>query len=166
MALVQGDDVVKPLTSATANPALRNSVSPGALDGGLEASNPHGANRRGNFQPVFCVVIKDKEPRSGLIGKRFSQLLDNPTARRMPGNIEMQDAPAVMTDNQEAIEETKADRRNGEKVHGRCGFAVIAQKSQPLPSGFRGGRDETVIRDYIRNQEQEDKRLDQMNLWR
>ena len=27
------------------------------------------------------------------------------------------------------------------------------------------GRDETVIRDYIRNQEQEDKRLDQMNLW-
>ena len=28
------------------------------------------------------------------------------------------------------------------------------------------GRDETVIREYIRNQEQEDKRLDQMNLWR
>ena len=28
------------------------------------------------------------------------------------------------------------------------------------------GRDERVIRDYIRNQEQEDKRLDQMNLWR
>ena len=26
--------------------------------------------------------------------------------------------------------------------------------------------DETVIRDYIRNQEQEDKSLDQMNLWR
>lgn len=28
------------------------------------------------------------------------------------------------------------------------------------------GRDETVIREYIRNQEQEDTRLDQMNLWR
>lgn len=28
------------------------------------------------------------------------------------------------------------------------------------------GRDETVIREYIRNQAQEDKRLDQMNLWR
>ena len=28
------------------------------------------------------------------------------------------------------------------------------------------GRDETVIRDYIRNQEHEDQRLDQMNLWR
>jgi putative transposase len=28
------------------------------------------------------------------------------------------------------------------------------------------GRDEDVIRNYIRNQEEEDKRLEQMNLWR
>src|SRR5450631_2142355 len=28
------------------------------------------------------------------------------------------------------------------------------------------GRDEEVIRQYIRNQEQEDQRLEQMNLWR
>jgi putative transposase len=28
------------------------------------------------------------------------------------------------------------------------------------------GRDETVIREYIRNQEYEDERLDQLNLWR
>ena len=28
------------------------------------------------------------------------------------------------------------------------------------------GRDEKVIRDYIRNQEEEDQRLDQLDLWR
>ena len=28
------------------------------------------------------------------------------------------------------------------------------------------GRDETTIREYIRNQEKEDERLDQMNLWK
>ena len=28
------------------------------------------------------------------------------------------------------------------------------------------GRDETVIRDYIKNQEKEDQRLEQLNLWR
>ena len=28
------------------------------------------------------------------------------------------------------------------------------------------GGDEVTIRDYIRNQEQEDKRLDQLNMWR
>ena len=42
----------------------------------------------------------------------------------------------------------------------------------PDTSGARGyfvstvGRDEAVIREYIRNQEAEDKRLDQMNMWR
>jgi hypothetical protein len=28
------------------------------------------------------------------------------------------------------------------------------------------GRDEAVIREYIRSQEQEDKRLEQLNMWR
>jgi len=28
------------------------------------------------------------------------------------------------------------------------------------------GRDETVIREYIRHQEEEDRRIDQMNLWK
>ena len=28
------------------------------------------------------------------------------------------------------------------------------------------GRDETVIREYIRNQEVEDKRLDQLKMWK
>ena len=28
------------------------------------------------------------------------------------------------------------------------------------------GRDEAAMREYIKNQEQEDKRLDQLNLWR
>jgi putative transposase len=32
--------------------------------------------------------------------------------------------------------------------------------------GSTVGRDEAVIRDYIRQQEAEDKRLDQINLWR
>jgi putative transposase len=29
-----------------------------------------------------------------------------------------------------------------------------------------GGRDEKTIREYIRNQEKEDQRIDQMNLWK
>jgi putative transposase len=39
-------------------------------------------------------------------------------------------------------------------------------------SGARGyfvstiGRDETVIREYIKNQESEDQKLEQLNLWR
>ena len=106
MTLVQGDDVVQQLTSAAANPAFRNTVLPGALDGGLEASSAHGANRRGNLQTVFRVVIEDEKLGCRLVRKRFPQLLHNPGAGRMACDIEVQDASAVMTDNEEAIEKT------------------------------------------------------------
>jgi hypothetical protein len=136
MALIQSDYVVKQLTSATADPAFRNSVLPGALDGGLDASNTHGLNCRGNFQTVFRIVITDEEWRSSFIGKRFPQLLHNPGARRMARDVEVQDAPAVVANNEEAIEETEGDRRNGKEIHGRDGFAMIAEKCRPPPSRF------------------------------
>ena len=44
-----------------------------------------------------------------------------------------------------------------------CGPAFLGARVLRVHGG---AGDETVIRDYIRKQEQEDKRLDQMNLWR
>ena len=73
MTLVQGDDVVKQFTSAAANPAFRNTVLPGALDGGLEASNAHGSNCRGNLQTVFRIVIEDEKLGCRSVRKRFPQ---------------------------------------------------------------------------------------------
>lgn len=134
VALVQSDDVVEQLTSATANPAFRNSVLPGALDGGLDSSNFHGTNRNRNFQSVFCVAIEEEKLRRRLVGKRFPQLLHNPGAGRMACDIEVQDAPAAMADDKETVEKTEGDRRNGEEVHGRDGFTMIAEKSQPPPT--------------------------------
>ena len=89
MALVQGHDVIEQVAPTTANPAFRNSVLPGALDGGLEASNTHGPNRRRNFQPVFRVVIEDEKLGCRLVRKRFPQLLHNPSASRMACEIEV-----------------------------------------------------------------------------
>ena len=54
----------------------------------------------------------------------------------MPCDIEVQDASAVVANNEEAVEKTEGDRRNGEEVHGRDGFAMIAEKSQPPPTRF------------------------------
>src|ERR1017187_3232651 len=54
----------------------------------------------------------------------------------MACDIEVQDTPAIMANNKEAIEKTKGDRRNSEEIHGRDGFAMIAEKSQPPPTRF------------------------------
>jgi hypothetical protein len=55
-------------------------------------------------------------------------------------------------------------------VHQLCG--VIRAKAESSNHGRRGffvstvGRDEAVIRGYIKNQEAEDNRLEQLSLWR
>src|ERR1700752_5014028 len=63
--------------------------------------------------------------------KRLPQLLDDPTACRMLGDVEMQDTPAIMADDEEAVENTEADRGHGEEVHGRNRFPVIRKKHAP-----------------------------------
>ena len=49
----------------------------------------------------------------------------------MLGDVEMQDTPAIVTDDKEAVENTEADRGHGEEVHGRNRFPVIRKKHAP-----------------------------------
>ena len=72
VALVQGDDVVEQIAPAAAYPAFRNTVLPGALDGGLHGRDLQGAKGRGYFQTIFFVVIEEQEAGSGFVRKGFS----------------------------------------------------------------------------------------------
>src|ERR1700746_3021662 len=53
VALVQGDDVVEQIAPAAAYPEFRNTVLPGALDGGLHGRDLQGAKGSGYFQTIF-----------------------------------------------------------------------------------------------------------------
>jgi hypothetical protein len=44
-------------------------------------------------------------------------------------DVEMQDAPAIVADDKEAVEDAEGDRWHGEEVHGRNRFPVIAKKN-------------------------------------
>ena len=43
----------------------------------------------------------------------------------------MQDTPAIVADDKEAVEDAEADRGHGEEVHGRNRFPVIRKKGAP-----------------------------------
>src|SRR5215471_11691429 len=43
----------------------------------------------------------------------------------------MQDTPAIVADDKEAVEDAEADRGHGEEVYGRNHFPVIPKKSAP-----------------------------------
>src|SRR6266478_5667812 len=55
-------------------------------------------------------------------------------------DIEVQDTPTVVTDEEKAIERAEGDRRNREEVHRGNRFTVIAEKGKPAPGRLRISR--------------------------
>src|ERR1700730_14469239 len=117
VAFVNCNDVIQEITPATPYPTLCDSILPRTFERGADRIHPQGSNRRGHFQSVLGITIKDDEPRGGSKWKCFSQLLDDPRACRMLCNIEVKDAPTIVTDDEKAIERAEGDRRNSEEVH-------------------------------------------------
>lgn len=72
--------------------------------------------------------------------KCFSQLLDDPQTCRMLCDIEVQDTPTVVTDDEQTIEHAEGDRRNSEEVHRGNRFRVITEKGKPVLGPLRISR--------------------------
>src|SRR5690348_5422121 len=131
MPLVDYDHMIDQVAPATLNPALGHAVLPGALVRGLNRLYLHRSCCHGNFQSVFCISVKDKESGNRVEREGLSQLLHHPHARRVLGDVEVQDAPPVMTDDEETVEYSERDRRNCEEVHCSDGLPMIPKKCQP-----------------------------------
>lgn len=67
----------------------------------------------------------------GFEGKRLAQLLDDPSARGMLRDVNVQDVPPIMTDDEEAVEHAEGNRWHGEEIHGRNRFPMVLKKGQP-----------------------------------
>jgi hypothetical protein len=106
----------------------------------LNANDVHGLDGCGHIEPVLPIVIKYEKLRCRLEGKCFSQLLDNPDAGGIASDIEVENAPPAMADDEEAIENAERDRRDREEVH-RCDrLAMIPQEGHPSLRRFRISR--------------------------
>ena len=131
MTLVRRNHVVQQLTSATSNPPFGHAILPGAAECCLQRSDPHASNCRRHLESVFRIVVQDEVIRIGNIRECFAQLLRDPDAGRLGGDVEVQDAPAVVRNDEKAIEDVKCACRNGEEINGCDDFSVVAQKCQP-----------------------------------
>jgi hypothetical protein len=62
----------------------------------------------------------------------FSQLLlYNPKSFGISRHIEMQDLTPVVADDEKAVQNTKRERWEGEKVHHSNGLAMVSEERQP-----------------------------------
>jgi hypothetical protein len=118
-------------SAAALYPTFRNAILPRALEWSADTLNVHRPNRCGNLHSIFAITVKDEKSRSRFKRKRFPELLNDPQARRVLRDVEVQDPPTVVTDHEEAVEDAKRDRWNSEETHRRNGFPVIAKKREP-----------------------------------
>src|ERR1039458_1553954 len=109
MPFVEHDHVVEQILPAAFNASLRNSVLPRTSKRCELGSAPHRSDGSDHFEPKLLVAVKDQVFVSDLEGKCFTQLLDNPVARRITGNIEMKNAPTIMPNEEETVEDSESN---------------------------------------------------------
>ena len=131
MTFLHRQDVIQQVSPAALDPTLHNAVLPGTLEGGADRAGLQGSNRCGDFQPIRGIPAEDDKPGCRPRWKRLPELLHDPTARRVLGDVEVQDASTVVTDDEEAVEQAERDRWQGEKVHRGNRFPVVSQKRKP-----------------------------------
>ena len=89
MLLVQGDDMIEHFAASTADPALSDSVLPGAPSTGANRSNVTGFQKLENIAAEFGVAVEEDVPVATGKQQSVAQLLHDPIARRLRRDIEV-----------------------------------------------------------------------------
>ena len=125
MALIEYDDVIEQVAPTGADPTLRNTVLPRAFKADSLRLNAEALDGIDDLFIKTAAAIKDQATRRSVVWESLAQLLNNPGARWIPGDIEVKNSSPVMRDDEEAIEDAKGQRRYGKEVHRGDGFSMI-----------------------------------------
>jgi len=142
MAFIQRNHVVQQVSPTASHPPLRDAILPWSSKGSSLGNDPCRFDRCDHLKPKLLIAIKDQVFVNGFKGKRLAQLLDDPSAGRMLRDVNVQDVPPVMTDDEEAVEHAERDRWHSKEIHGRNRFPVVRRKAchRLAGSGSLGAR--------------------------
>ena len=140
--LVQSNHVVQQVASAAPHPALRDAILPRTFGMRFAWQLFSWLSPRPSPPSRILIPVKDQISASRLKWKCLPQLLDDPSARRMLRDVEVQDTPTIVADDKEAVEDAEGDRGHGEEVHGRNRFPLDSKEGAPALawSGLFGAR--------------------------
>src|SRR5215469_1770423 len=127
MSLVHRDHVIQHLTAYAPHPSFRHSVLPRTANARPDSFDPTRFQRATHLAAEFAVTIKDDGAVWAWKRQGVSELLQNPTARRMRGSVEMENAAPMMLDDEEAVQHSETQRGHGEEIEGGDHFAVVLE---------------------------------------
>ena len=113
MTCAEDHDVLKELATAAADPPLRGSVLPWAAKRSANGFCARCFDELDDRSAKDEVAVEDEISRSGVAGKRLTQLLNNPSRRLVERGVEVNDVPTTVLDDEEAVQQP--ERRGGHK---------------------------------------------------
>ena len=130
--LAEHDQVVEALPTNRADGALREMVLPGRLPAGDDLANPHPLHPPSEPVTIDRVPVTDEESWDWPIAwECLDELLGRPFRGRAGSDIEVEDAPAIVGEDQEAHQKPERGCGNDEEVAGRRVRQVISEEDEP-----------------------------------
>lgn len=136
------DMMVEAIPSDRSDHSFHITVLPWAFGGGNDLLDPHILDALPEGAAVDSVPVPEQIFWRGIPGKGRPDLLEGPGGSGIPGDVEMNDSPSVMTQNQKHVQDLEVHGGDGEEIHGADGCEVVVQEgfprlSRPVGRWFR-----------------------------
>src|SRR5882757_5861449 len=132
MFLVQDNDVVQTLAPDRSDQPFGKAVLPRRGRCNWLVSDAHGTQSARDDSAVDSISISDHIARSAIPRKSLGDLTDNPLRRRVGCDADPDEISAIKPDDDEAIQQLKANGRHYEQIHGGDVRRVVSQKGPPF----------------------------------
>jgi len=138
--LIEHDHMAEQFAPAVVDPGLGDAVLPRASETGslgLDTERLHGVDY---LFIELCATIKDQVAWRRVVKERLAQLLDGISSGRTPSHVEVKNAPPVMRNDKEEMENAISERRYGEEIHRRDCLTMVAHERRPTFCRLRAPR--------------------------
>src|SRR5882762_8206271 len=125
------EDVIQALAPDGADEPLREGVLPWAVRRREDFTDAHALHALPEHVTVDRVAIAEEIGRGGVVREGVHDLLGRPGSGGMLGDIEMEDAPAVVGEHDEDEQNAQARGGNSEEIDGDEVSDVIGQERAP-----------------------------------
>ena len=125
------EDVIQTLAPDGADEPLREGVLPWALRRREDFTDAHALHALPEHVTVDRVAIAEEVGRGGVVREGVHDLLGRPGSGGMLGDIEVEDAPAVVGEHDEDEQNAQARGGNSEEIDGDEVPDVIGQERAP-----------------------------------
>jgi len=132
---MQYDHVIETLTANGSNHSLDTGSLPRRARCRQNFADAHISHLFSELVAEDSIAVAQQIARELGEGKCFPQLLSRPLRGRVGGNVKVQNATAVMGQNQENVKNLKADRGHREEINGDQLLRMILEESAPSLRG-------------------------------